>query len=202
MSAGGEDGSAAHEDWLAVAADLRRGDWPSDDGWRWLYRSFDRIATPGGALRRAVCRYFWPKGWERTGGGRLYTRLGVGWFGRVIPTGGVTVRRLTGWKMPAYTLRGPSLGAARDFFFRTCVFEALHLPFLLAMAALTIRQAALGRPDLALEDTLINLALNVYPVMHHRRTRGRIVDQLAAHGPRRRLPGHHATSVRAARTHS
>lgn len=202
MSSGGKNDAAARGDWLAVAEDLRCGDWPSDDGWRWLYRSFDRIATPRSALRRAVCRYFWPRRWERTGGGRLYALLGVGWFGRVIPTGGIAVRRLTRWKMPAYTLRGPSLGAARDFFFRTCVFEALHLPFLLAMAGLTIRQLALGRPDLALEDALINMALNVYPVMHHRRTRGRIVGMLAVRAPRRRLPGPRATSASAARTYS
>jgi hypothetical protein len=170
---------------LHPATELAQGQWPSGDGWGWLYRIFDRLAPPTGWLRRVVCRYFWPNDWERAGGGGLYRLLGVHWFGRVIPTGGITIRRLTGQKMAAYTLRGPSVGAARDFYYRTCVFEALHLPFLAAMAALTLRQLVLGRLDLALQDTVVNLLFNIYPILHHRRTRGRIVDLLAAAAPAR-----------------
>lgn len=54
----------------------------------------------------------------------------------------------------------------------------LHVPFLLAMVALTLRQLVLGRLDLALQDTAVNLVLNVYPILHHRRTRLRIVGLL------------------------
>jgi hypothetical protein len=163
---------------LDPAAELRRGRWPKDDGWTWLCRAFDGIAAPGSRLRLLLCCYFWPSGWERTGGGRVYRLLGVHLFGRLIPTGGITIRRLTGLRMTPYTLRGPSLGAARDFYYRACVFEALHLPFLAALVALAVRQLILGRIDLAVEDTLINLLLNGYPILHHRRTRGRIAALL------------------------
>ena len=182
MTAGEDDLTAAGSRLLDLAAGPGRGGWPEGDGWGWLYRGFERVAPREGRLRHSVCGYFRPRAWERRSRGRLYRLLGVRGFGRVIPTGGVAVRRLTGWKMAAYTLRGTSLGAARDFYYRTCVFEALHLPFFLALMGLALRQLALGRPSLAIEDTVVNLVFNVYPIMHHRRTRGRIVDLLEVAG--------------------
>jgi hypothetical protein len=81
--------------------------------------------------------------------------------------------------MAPYTLGGNSLRGARAFYYRTCVFEALHLPFLLTLLALAGVRAAGGRWDLAVEDTAVNLLFNVYPIMHHRRTRTRIVELLS-----------------------
>lgn len=157
---------------------VERGPLPRDDGWSFLYRLFDRLARNGSVLRHVLCGYFWPGPRELAGNGRLYRRLGVSRFGRVIPTGGVAVRRLTGWRMAPYTLRGTSLGAARQFYYRTCAFEAAHLPFFAALLAWTGRQLVLGRLDLAAEDMVVNLAVNLYPIMHHRHTRVRIVGLL------------------------
>jgi hypothetical protein len=80
--------------------------------------------------------------------------------------------------MAPYTLAGSSLRAAREFYYRTCVFEALHLPFLLVLVALALHRQSIGRTDLAVENTIVNLIANVYPIMHHRRTRGRIARLL------------------------
>ena len=80
--------------------------------------------------------------------------------------------------MAPYTLAGTSVGAARTFYYRTCVFEALHLPFVLALVVLAVHRATLGRWDLAFENSVVNLAVNVYPILHHRRTRTRIVQIL------------------------
>jgi hypothetical protein len=88
--------------------------------------------------------------------------------------------------MAPYTLSGPSLGAARAFYYRACVFAALHLPFFLTLIALAVHRAENGRPDLALENTAINLIANVYPMMHHRRTRTRIVQLLDRSGSQTR----------------
>ena len=88
------------------------------------------------------------------------------------------VRRLTKARMSPYTLAGSSIGAARAFYYRTCVFEALHLPFLLTLALLAVHRWMIGRPDLAIENSLLNLLVNIYPVMHHRRTRARITHLL------------------------
>jgi hypothetical protein len=99
-------------------------------------------------------------------------------FGAVIPTGGVVIRRLTGARMAPYTLAGTSVGGARAFYHRTCVFEALHLPFVLALVVLAVHRATLGRWDLAFENSVVNLAVNVYPVLHHLRTRARILQIL------------------------
>ena len=164
---------------LSVRSEFEGGPFPHDDGWGWVYRAVDRVAPPGSAARRALCRYFFPNGLEQWGGGLVYRFLGVPWFGSVIPTGGIVWRRLTGARMVPYTLAGNSLRGARAFYYRTCVFEALHLPFLLTLLFLAGLRAAEGRWDLAVEDTAVNLLCNVYPIMHHRRTRTRIVQLFA-----------------------
>jgi hypothetical protein len=88
--------------------------------------------------------------------------------------------------MAPYTLRGTSIGAARDFYYRTCAFEAAHSPFMLALLVLTGYQLAMGRFNLAASDMVVNLAVNIYPIMHHRHTRVRIASILAI-SPRRHL---------------
>ena len=167
--------------------DLRRrlahDPFPESDGWGWLYRRFARLAPASGRLRPAVCRYFWPNALERWDEGKFYRMLGVGLFGGLIPTGGIRIRRLTKSRMAPYTLTGTSVRAARAFYYKTCVFETLHLPFFLALAGLAIHRASIGRVDLALENTAVNLLLNIYPIMHHRRTRMRIVRLLTGRVP-------------------
>ncbi|MHC4816234.1 MAG: glycosyl-4,4'-diaponeurosporenoate acyltransferase CrtO family protein [Planctomycetota bacterium] len=168
--------------------EIESGPFPYSDGWGWLYHAFERIAPAGRLLRRVLCRYFYPCVIERWRGGLVYKLLGVHMFGALIPTGGIVVRRVTKARMAPYTLVGNSLGAARAFYYRTCVFEALHLPFFLTLVALALHRAAIGRPDLALENTAINLLVNVYPVMHHRRTRTRISHLLDRSGSPTRHP--------------
>jgi hypothetical protein len=111
---------------------------------------------------------------EKAGDGRIFRLLGVPWFGTIIPTGGIAIRRLTGARMAPYTLAGTSLRGARDFFYRACVFEALHLPFFLALLLLSIYRLTTGRPDLAAQNLLVNMVVNLYPMLHHRHTRTRI----------------------------
>jgi hypothetical protein len=158
--------------------EIENGPFPYNDGWGWLYRAFERIAPVGSATRRVVCHYFYPSAIERWRGGLLYRLLGVHVFGALIPTGGKVVRRVTKARMAPYTLTGTSLAAARAFYYRACVFEALHMPFLVTLVILALHRAANGRPDLAIENTAINLVANVYPILHHRRTRTRIVSLL------------------------
>ena len=40
--------------------------------------------------------------------------------------------------MQPYTLRRASLAGARDFYYRACVFEALHMPFFVALVFLAV----------------------------------------------------------------
>jgi len=162
-----------------LRTELERGPLPRGDGWGGLYLLLDRWARPGSRLRRSVCAHFWPRPFEQADNGRIYRRLGVSLFGRVIPTGGIAIRQLTGARMAPYTLRSSSIGAARDFYYRTCIFEALHTPFMLALLVITGYQLAAGRHDLAVQDMLVNLDVNIYPMMHHRHTRVRIVRLLA-----------------------
>lgn len=166
-----------------VIAQLERGTGPDDDGWGWLYRLFDILAPAGTRRRRLACSYFSPSPVETAHDGLLYRILGVPRFGRIIPTGGVSIRRATGARMAPYTLSGTSLRAARDFYYRACVFEALHLPFFLTLAALSIERALTGRLGYAVQETLLNLAVNLYPMLHHRNTRRRIASLLSRRRP-------------------
>jgi len=161
-----------------VRTALASGPFPYEDGWGWLYRAFERLAPAGSRRRRAVCGYFHPSGLERARNGLAFRLLGIHLFGAVIPTGGIAIRRATKARMAPYTLAAQSLRAARAFYYRACVFEALHMPFALTLVWLAVDRTMNGRPDLALENTVINVAVNVYPMLHHRRTRARIVRLL------------------------
>lgn len=172
-----------------VFEEVLRGPFPQGDGWGWLYRAFSRLAPVGRWWRRWCCRYFYPKAVEQWRRGQWFRYLGVHAFGAVIPTGGIAIRRVTGARMAPYTLTGTSVEAARAFYYRTCVFEALHLPFMLALVVLAVHRASIGRSDLALENSVINLVVNVYPILHHRRTRTRIVQILEWHRRRQALRG-------------
>jgi len=168
-----------------VMTALAQGRGPADDGWNWLYAGFERLAPVGTAIRRAACRYFSPFGFETTRGGLFYRVLGVPQFGRFIPTGGVAVRRVTGARMAPYTLSSVSVRAARDFYYRACVFEALHLPFFLALFALSVQRWSVGRVDYAIQELVLNALVNLYPMMHHRNTRRRIASLLSRDARRR-----------------
>jgi hypothetical protein len=173
--------------------DIATGGFPYDDGWGWLYRTFETLAPRGHFLQRVLCRYFYPNALEMWRGGLLYKLSGVHLFGKIIPTGGVLVRRVTKARMAPYTLAGISLEDARAFYYRACVFETLHLPFLLTLLLLSVYRAANGRLDLALENSVVNLVANVYPVMHHRRTRMRIVQLLNRGHARGKKAGQRST---------
>lgn len=160
---------------------IQQGSGPTYDGWGWLYTAFDRLAPTRSLLRRVFCAYYTPTRIEIAGQGRIYRWLGVPKFGRIIPTGGVNIRRATGARMAPYTLSGPSIRAARDFYYRACVFETLHLPFFLTLVALAIQRVSIGRVDWAVQETVINLAVNLYPILHHRNTRRRILVVLSRH---------------------
>lgn len=58
------------------------------------------------------------------------------------------------------------------------------MPVLVVLLGITIDRAVASRLDLAVQDMMVNLALNVYPITHHRRTRTRIVRLLVRRAAR------------------
>lgn len=154
------------------------GPFPEDDGWGVAYQLYGALIQPRPLVAALVRGYFWPARLERARGGLVFRLLGVPLFGRLVPTGGIAIRRLTGARMAPYTLAGPSLRAARAFFYRACIFEALHLVPAVLLVALSVHRHLSGRLDLAVENTAVNLVVNVYPILHHRHTRARILNLL------------------------
>lgn len=162
----------------SVTNALQQGTGPEYDGWNWLYRSFETLAPPGSLRRRVVCTYYTPSKLELADEGRLYRWLGVPQFGCIIPTGGIAIRRATGARMMPYTLARSTLSAARDFYYRTCIFEFLHFPFFVALLFLAVQRASTGQVNYAVQETLLNVLVNIYPMLHHRNTRRRIYSIL------------------------
>ena len=158
---------------------LITGATPRGDGWAWLYDAFAKVAPRGSRVRTLVCAYFRPARWEMVASSAVYRWAGVAAFGRFIPTGGIGIRRLTGAEMRPYTFHRGSLAGTRDFYYRACVFEALHMPFFLALIGLAVQRYTVGRVDYAAQEPLINLLVNLLPMLHHRHTRARILRLLS-----------------------
>jgi len=159
-------------------SNLNLGPYPLDDGWIFLYKCYDKIIKPISILRFFIMSYFLPSDLELANNRKVYKILGVDKFGRYIPTGGISIRRITKAKMKPYTLKSSGTNSAREFFFRTIVFEFLHIPFLITMTILIIHHLSTGEYRFAMENLVINLLLNIMPILHHRNTRARIVEIL------------------------
>jgi len=157
---------------------LNFGPYPTDDGWLILYKLYNKFIKPNFVLRFIVLSYFLPLNVELTKNRKLYRFLGINKLGKYIPTGGISVRRITKTKMKPYTLKSTNVNSAREFLYRTIVFEFLHLPFFVAMTVLVIHRFYIGEYRFAMENFLINLLLNIIPMLHHRNTRARIVELL------------------------
>jgi hypothetical protein len=168
----------------------RKEPFPPTDGWDWIYTFDDKFLRPRRWLRCILKAYFKPNSIEKLRDGRIYRLLGVHLFGKIIPTGGVLIRRLTGLRMLTYTLVKPSLRAAYNYRYKACMFESVHTVFFLVLLPNCIRSVVNGDTGLAVCSISVNLLVNVYPVMFHRYTRVRI-DRLIAKSQariRRELP--------------
>ncbi|MHC4179420.1 MAG: glycosyl-4,4'-diaponeurosporenoate acyltransferase CrtO family protein [Planctomycetota bacterium] len=155
------------------------GEAPDDDKWQAFYRLYYRCVRPVPVFRALVRWYFLPRGLEAWNKGAIYRFLGVAAFGRIIPTGGVRIRRITGAGMVDYTLQCTTLASARKFFFRACAFEAAHSLVFISVSVVVVICCVLGRTHLAVGGTVANLVVNAYPMLLQRYTRVRILRLLA-----------------------
>lgn len=145
------------------------------DGYEWLQRFDSDRLKKWPLFRRLLLLYYAPLPCETAGNGSIYRMLGVHRFGRYLPTGGIAIRNLTGKKMQAYTLKGLGLAAIREFRYKSCLFETLHMPFFIALTWRALWwYFAMGNLGLAVELMVVNAIFNIYPMMHQRYTRIRI----------------------------
>ena len=151
---------------------------PDDDNRQHYYQFYYDYIQPIQPLRKFLRWYFYPKNFEQWNKSTIYRYLGVPFFGRVIPTGGLFFRLFTGKKMKAYVLQKQNITSVRKYFFQTCVFEALHLIVFLILSVVVIMCFCLGKNSLAISGTVGNLLVNVYPIMLQRYNRIRILNLL------------------------
>jgi len=150
------------------------------DGYEWL-ASFDGCWLKNQKwLRSFLLLYFVPSHLEKKNSGLIFRILGVHKFGRFLPTGGIEIRRITGKKMQAYTLKSISLSSAQEFLYKSCFFESLHIPFFIVLFWRSLWWYFVhDNINMAIELTVVNAIFNIYPIMHQRYTRIRIYKLLS-----------------------
>ena len=122
--------------------------------------------------RRVPEGYFVVRPFERNG--RLYRRLGVRAFKRVVPDGDLisrVARRRAGDREPGMGLNRTALSALDT---RGRIAERAHLISLIAALPLSALAAVLDRPGFAIVLLVPNLIFHGYPVLLQRYTRARL----------------------------
>jgi hypothetical protein len=84
------------------------------------------------ALRKALLAYFGSKGFELMSRGAIYRFIGVHLFGKIVPTGGVWMRRWTLMPMSAWVLEGLSRARARQYRYKAYALELVHVTAIVA----------------------------------------------------------------------
>jgi hypothetical protein len=155
---------------------------PPRHDWQWLAWVRARSPWMHSPLGELLRGYFNPSPIEQAGDGRLYRALGVPVWRRLLSPARAALQRLTGRPAPSGSAGCPSARALRDARDGTCLVEALHLPFFLALLALAIYYLVGGAPELALRYLALNLLANAYPIMAQRYIRVQIDRLLRSPG--------------------
>jgi hypothetical protein len=143
-------------------------------GWAWVEYAVDKYIKSINPLKRLLILYFKPFWFENLGKGIIYKILGVNYFGMILPTGGVAIRRLTNSKMPAYTLESPTINSAIKFRYRSCMFEFVHLMAIISQLPKLINLISTGKIEELIVYYWWNIPVNIFPLMYQRFTRVRI----------------------------
>lgn len=115
-----------------------------------------------------VVGFYTVRRWEPN----LYERLGIRWFRKVVPVGDWTLRLIRRYR-PGFRVVHDRRSAQTWTIF-TLVVETGHLLFGLLMIVLMVVDVVAGHLGEALLTSVVNLGVNVYPVMLQRYTRGRL----------------------------
>ena len=172
-------------------------------------RPFGFKAAPPPAMGVAICcavsclpfllprGYFRPRSFER---GRFYPRLGLRLFRHVAPDGDFINGRLRRADPSYRVVRNRA--ALREHIAGTYSNERWHLAFFLAGSFTAVFAARIGEPVFAALIAILNVAFNLYPVMHQRYKRARLrrpADTAAGEGRRGDASGAEGSSGRRAR---
>lgn len=124
-------------------------------------------------LRYIAAFYFRPKQLEILGKGFIYKILGVHIFGKIVPTGGLWIRKITGLKLYSWRLERASRKGARLYQYKSCAYELIHLTALIYQLPEFTEYTFTGQWG-ALADLWWNIPVNIYTLMLQRYNRARI----------------------------
>ena len=128
-------------------------------------------------LYRLIELYLTPRFWERNG--KLYKFLGIKVFKKYVPTSGDYVRRRFG-----ATLLIKNIEDVREYEKNTRVLELAHITFFLVTVPLMVLYLILGAVGPFWSLVVVNLLVNIYPVMLQRYNRARIYKIIARYDNR------------------
>jgi len=122
--------------------------------------------------------YFQPRRFETRNGCAFYPRLGVRIYKRFVPTSGDWVTRIRGIDRLQIAATGDRCQALKNFEQQTRKWEIRHL-----ISALLLQSwAIIGGAFIGIEQfwvcSLINLMVNLYPIMVQRYNRARMVRSI------------------------
>ena len=127
-----------------------------------------------GSLRQSISQwYFKPRAWETYNRGAVYVHLGVRIYKKYLPTSGDLITRARGIKRlkVAGLGRRAALERHRN---QTCVWEWRHLISAILLQSWAIFAWLKFGVAKFWVSTVINIFVNIYPIMLQRFTRARI----------------------------
>ena len=121
--------------------------------------------------------YYPPRTFE---GGRLYPLLGIRFFKKYLPTSGDLVSRFRGVKRIRILESGGRQAALESYEKQAWRWEYRHLVSAVLLQAYAFIGGTLISPEHFWTSTIVNLVVNIYPVMLQRYNRARVAKLRAA----------------------
>lgn len=124
--------------------------------------------------------YFRPRSFELRRDGRIYILFGVRIYKRFVPTSGDIITRLRGIDRLKIVESGGRRQALENYEKQTRKWEWRHLISAILLQSWAVgAEVAFGNHNFLI-STVINLLVNVYPIMVQRFNRARITNILSA----------------------
>jgi glycosyl-4,4'-diaponeurosporenoate acyltransferase len=120
--------------------------------------------------------YFQPRAFETSNECAFYPRLGVRIYKRFVPTSGDWITRIRGVDRLKIATTGNRGQALKDFEHQTRKWELRHLISALLLESWAIIGGAFVGIEQLWASSLINLVVNVYPIMVQRYNRARMIS--------------------------
>jgi glycosyl-4,4'-diaponeurosporenoate acyltransferase len=127
------------------------------------------------SIQEAANWYFMPRAF---GGGNFYPRLGVRIYKKYLPTSGEVISRFRGIDRLKIAATGSRRQALLNYELQTRTWEGRHLVSAVLLQAWAVIGGAMVDMEQFWASSVINVLVNIYPIMVQRFNRARIATIL------------------------